>query len=1441
MLKNNGKGQVDRMPEVFRLGLDLGSTTAKLVLVNSSVNVIYSDYHRHKADVLKTILSMLDRVHDRFGNIRVCPVLTGSAGMGIAERTDLPFVQEVVAASGAVTGRHPQSKMLIDIGGEDSKMIFFNDRCGPDMRMNGNCAGGTGAFIDQMASLMNLTTDELDQLALQADTCHTIASRCGVFAKTDVQNLINTGIPKTQIAASVFQAVAIQAVNSLARGRDIKPPVVFVGGPLFYYRSLRQSFCRVLSIHPDQTILPEMSRVFPAYGAALTLDAGVAKATELDLLCRKLKETGGEISLTAQHDMLFKNDQERIMWDINKAQYTVPRVQAPAGKELFVGIDAGSTTTKIVAADARDQILFVHYDHNRGNPVKSVQKGLFALKQTLDAQKIPCEVKQCVVTGYGEELIRAALNIDTGMVETLAHYYAARQFDPDVTFILDIGGQDIKAIFVENGLITKIEVNEACSSGCGSFIETFADSLGYTAAGFGDLACTSRHPADLGSRCTVFMNSSVKQALRQGSHVADVAAGLSYAVIQNCLHKVLRISDARELGGKIVAQGGTFKNPAVLRALEKLLDTDIVRPDIAEYMGAYGAAIYARQIAAGKPAHTGMARPLFDSLACAGNTVEKQVTCKGCTNHCRVHMIRFPNGCRYYTGNRCDQKFSNSHKVITPGDNLFNIKYRLLEDLTDTASDAKTPDAGAPVIGIPMVLNLFENFPFWAALFNGLGFTVVRSRPRDKDLGINSATTIMSDNICYPAKLVHAHIFDLITQKTDFIFFPRVVFEASQFKDESNHFNCPVITGYPDVINSAVNPSRYGIPMDSPTINFNDKILLEKACRAYVKKFNVPESRFQQAFSKALGAMDRFKQALRAAGKKTIERARANNELMVVLAGRPYHADPAVNHAIPDLISRMGIHVLSEDALPLGAVELPESLEVADQWQYSNRLYRAAHWTGKEPAAQFVQFNSFGCGPDAVVIDEVKVILKTYGKVPVVLKIDEITSIGSARLRIRSMLETRKESAKPVPSRSRKKLPPFKKADRARNILVPDFSPFYSLFAQTVFIPMGYQVEILPPPDNESVKLGLKYVNNDMCYPAIITIGDIIKGLNSGKYDLANTAVALTETGGQCRATNYTSLLKKALLQAGYDNIPVVSPSFSKQSANDQPGFSINRPQAISLILSALLVMDQLIRMYHAIAVRERTRGDALAVLETHVKTAQSHVGRWTVKHSSTLLEHAINDFNRIRTCPGRYPKAGIVGEIYVKYNPFANNHIVDRLTCEGIQVFVPPLMTFFMQSIVNISFNAAHHIQSCNRLGQKGLSFVQRLVDRRIRHVNTLMSSFKVDLGPIPSAFELARKAETVISLANQAGEGWLLPGEVVTMAESGIRNIISLQPFGCIANHIVAKGMSKKLTDLFPDLNFLALDMDAGNSDANIQNRLAFFIHTAKQAGQDHPAMSA
>lgn len=1410
---------------IFRLGLDIGSTTAKLVLVSPKGFATNTDYRRHKGDIPGTIQDMLDTLQQHVGDIHVSPVFTGSAGMGMAERTGVPFVQEVVAASKAVMERHPQCRMLIDVGGEDSKMIFFNRNCRPDMRMNGNCAGGTGAFIDQMASLLNVSIQTLDELAQKAGHCHPIASRCGVFAKTDIQNLINTGVSKSEIAFSIFQAVAVQVVNSLARGHDMNPPVIFIGGPLSYYRSLRHSFLKVLSMGEDDTLLPDMARVYPAYGSALTLDTNACEIIRLHAFSRELREKGADIAGFSQHEVLFSDRGERVLWEQDKARHSTPAapLQSAAGKDVFIGIDAGSTTTKVVATDAGDAVLFRHYDNNRGNPVKSVIKGLNALNQAVEEAGIRVRIRECAVTGYGEELIRAALNIDLGIVETLAHYYGARAFDPMVTFILDIGGQDMKAIFVEDGVIKNIEINEACSSGCGSFIETFADSLGYSPAQFGELACTSAHPVDLGSRCTVFMNSSVKQALRQGSNVSDLAAGLSYSVIRNCLHKVLRISDAGELGDRIVVQGGTFKNPGVLRAFEKLLGKSVVRPDISEYMGAYGAAIKARKSA--EKTGRKKALDLLQNLDSDLDVQKKQILCKGCANHCKVQMICFPNGCRYYTGNRCEQKFSNSGQAVRPGANLFNTRRQLLQN------PAPLPvNSGALTVGIPMALNFFESYPFWAAFFYELGFQVIPSCPRDGDLGIGRAATIMSDNICYPAKLVHAHIFDLISRKVDRIFFPHVVLETPRFNDEANCFNCPVVTGYPDIISSAINPGRYGIALDSPVINFSDTRLLKKACRQYALGLSSDISGFNHAFDKALQSMARFKEDLQQAGKSIIKKARANRERIVVLAGRPYHTDPAIHHAIPDLISRMGIHVLTEDALPLEGVDLPEPLEVADQWEYSNRLYRAAHWAGQEPGAEFMQFNSFGCGPDAVVIDEVKVILNTYGKAPVVLKIDEVTSIGSAKLRIRSLIETRSNTILPVSRYDRSKLPAFKKKDRRRKILIPNFSPVYSFFAQSAFAPMGYEVETLPPPDQDSVKLGLKYVNNDMCYPAIVTIGDIIKGLNSGRYDPDTTAVALTETGGQCRATNYTSLLKKALLQAGHDNVPVVSASFSRQSANDQPGFSINRPKVISLILSGLLVVDQLIRMYHATAVREKTMGDSLDVLKRHLERARSNAGPWMVKDSHDVLEKAVRDFNQIRTCSDIFPRAGLVGEIYVKYNPFASGNIAEQLMKEGIQVSIPALITFFLQTFVNVPFNHFNHIQPRRRMGRQLMSFVQRFADAKIRRANKCLSGFRHSLEPIPTAFELAACAQRVVNLSNQAGEGWLLPGEVVNMAEAGIRNIISLQPFGCIANHIVAKGVSKKFIDLFPDLNFLALDMDAGNSDVNIQNRLSFFIHSTR-----------
>jgi len=1420
------RSPVNRLRGTFRLGVDVGSTTSKLALVSSENTIVRYTYRRHQADVMATLFDDLSELAETAGDIDVYPVFTGSAGMGLAERTGLPFVQEVVAASKSVLLQHPRSKMLVDIGGEDCKMIFFDKRFRPDMRMNGNCAGGTGAFIDQMSCLVNLSPEQFDELALQGQNKHTIASRCGVFAKTDVQNLINTGVPKSDIARSVFSAVACQVVSSLARGRDIQGPVVLVGGPLHFFESLKIALLDVLSLSAKEAICPEEALIYPAYGAALALDCSRTEKLSLAHIIRIVADKTRKHMLTAQHRPLFSNRAEFAQWQAQKNRCQVAETSSSerAGPGVFLGIDAGSTTTKIVAVDAEERIVFKHYTGNKGEPLHSVRTGLSHMLLELGSQEKRVDINRSVVTGYGEELIKIAFAIDDGVVETIAHYRAAKKLEKDVSFVLDIGGQDMKAIFIKDGMIHHIEINEACSSGCGSFIETFADSLDFTPDQFGKLACASEHPVDLGSRCTVFMNSCVKQALRQGNRVADVAAGLAYSVIQNCLHKVLRVSDASVLGDRIVVQGGTFKNPAVLRALENLLETEVIRPTISEYMGAYGAALIAKERFDREK--TGTTQSLEDILTLGDGARQRHLNCRGCMNHCSVRALQFSNDRTYYTGNRCERIFTNRNHVAQCGENLVACKNKLLARYPE-----KHPEAPFETIGIPMVLNNFENYPFWATFFAELGWSVVRSSSVDGNAVKDSAVTVMSDNICYPAKIAHAHILDLIRKKVDRIFYPRVVFEYSEFDNSANHFNCPIVSGYPDVIESAVDPGKYSVPLDSPTLNFNDERLLQAACLDYVAPFGIEPSACRAAFVKARQAMDTYKEDIRRAGKEIIEKARAHNQRIIILGSRPYHDDPSIHHGIPELIAGMGVHVITADALPLQDFDLPESPQVTDQWEYSNRLYRAAHWVGTEPLADFIQLNSFGCGPDAIVIDEIKSLLKTYALSPVVLKIDEITSIGSAHLRIRSLLESQDTARRTRTMSPRINLPIFAEKDRNRTILVPDFSPFYSFFAESAFIPMGYKIEILPPPDKESVKTGLKYANNDICYPAIVTIGDILKALESGKYDPAKIAVGLTETGGQCRATNYVSILKKALLSAGYDTIPVISATFSKESSNEQPGFTLNKPRLACLVFSSLMVIDQLVRMYHATAVREQNSGQSLTTLKTHLENARKRLGNWTVKDRTDLLERAIEDFNNIPAHRGTYPRAGLVGEIYVKYNPFSNGNIVDRLMKNGIQVVVPPLLTFFLQKFINVPFNHENHIQRAGVVDRQRLKLYHYFIDYKIDRVNKLMKHFRYTLEPIMLPKLLSAKARKIINLCNQAGEGWLLAGEIAAMSESGIRNIICVQPFGCIANHIAGKGISSKISRLYPELNLLNLDMDAGNSDANIQNRLDFFIHAARE----------
>ena len=955
----------------YKLGIDIGSTTAKIVILNSAGEMVFSDYRRHNAETLVTLQAILREAMKQLGNFKADVLVTGSAGMGIAEKYELPFIQEVIASAEVVHQRHPEVRTLIDIGGEDAKIIFFDEQYRPDIRMNGSCAGGTGAFIDEMATLLNVPVSDLDALADQHTTLYPMASRCGVFAKTDLQNLLSRQVPKEDIAASVFHAVVLQLLATLARGRDVRPAILFSGGPLTFMPSLKDAFLRVLDLDPEQVVSTESPELLPAVGAALAHSSARQTWAVQDLIDTLSVERTHRQSQQKRQDALFESEEQYQRWEEDRKNHRIERVAVEDCQEgdYFLGIDSGSTTTKVVLIDENGKVVYDYYANNRGNSIMAVQQGLTELSQSFKGRGFLPQITRSVVTGYGEDLIRAAYGIDEGMVETLAHYRAAKAFDEDVTFILDIGGQDMKAIFIKEGHIQNIEINEACSSGCGSFIESFARGMGYGVADFAQLACTADAPYNLGTRCTVFMNSRVKQALREGADLNDISAGLAYSVIKNALHKVLKITNTDTLGDHIVLQGGTFRNPAVHKALEQLIDRPVVCPDMAELMGAYGAALTARDAfnngANGTNGFLGLNQ--MDGI---GEYDRKDIRCRGCENKCVVTKLAFPNGNNFYSGNRCERIFANGGKAERKGVSVPDLKYQLLFDRENTPQTE-------PVLtlGIPRVLNMYENYPFWHTLFVECGIKVHLSAASSNDLSQSGAMYVMSENLCFPGKLVSGHVMDLVEAGVDRIFYPMVFYEKDEFSDANNTFNCPIVSGYPDVIRSAMDPEkRYGIPLDMPPISFKDEGLLRKACIQYLSELGIPTKVIKKAFKKAVDAQDGFKTNIEALGAQLIEDAKDEDRPLILLMGRPYHIDPLINHHVPSLLTDFGVDVLTEDCIPMAGQTL-DNRHVMTQWEYINRYFYAAKWVGEQENIELVQLNSFGCGPDPFILDEVQAIL----------------------------------------------------------------------------------------------------------------------------------------------------------------------------------------------------------------------------------------------------------------------------------------------------------------------------------------------------------------------------------------------------------------------------------------------------------------------------------
>ncbi len=1400
----------------YTLGIDIGSTTVKIAILDEEKKLLFSDYERHFANIQETLSSLLKKAHDSLGELTVHPMITGSGGLTLAKHLGVPFVQEVISVSTALQHYAPQTDVAIELGGEDAKIIYFEGG-NVEQRMNGICAGGTGSFIDQMASLLQTDATGLNEYAKNYKALYTIAARCGVFAKTDIQPLINEGATKEDLSASIFQAVVNQTISGLACGKPIRGHVAFLGGPLHFLSELKASFIRTLKLDDEHAITPENSHLFAAIGSALNYDKKVS--VSLSALVKKLSSNIKLEFEVARLEPLFATKEDYQAFTERQNQYSVAKKDFSTYEgNCFLGIDAGSTTTKAALVGEDGSLLYSFYSSNNGSPLKTAIRAVQEIySQMPDTARI---VYSCS-TGYGEALIKAGLMLDEGEVETISHYYAASFFDPKVDCILDIGGQDMKCIKIKNHAVDSVQLNEACSSGCGSFIENFANSLNYSVQDFAQAALFAENPIDLGTRCTVFMNSKVKQAQKEGATVADISAGLAYSVIKNALYKVIKVSDATELGRHIVVQGGTFYNDAVLRSFEKIASCKAIRPDIAGIMGAFGAALIARERYVEGAATTMLSIEKINELQFT-TTMAK---CKGCTNNCRLTINRFTGGRQFISGNRCERglgKEKNKEKIP----NLFEYKNKLLFGYEPLEAD----EAERGEIGIPRVLNMYENYPFWFTFFTKLKYRVIltpASTHKMYELGIES---IPSESECYPAKLAHGHVTWLIRQGIKEIFYPSIPYERKEFPDANNHYNCPIVTSYPENIKNNIDELRDDrIRFRHPFLNFESP---ETITLGLTREFpEIPAAEIEEAVRLAWDELAKTREAMWEKGQETLKWLKDNHRHGIVLAGRPYHVDSEINHGIPELINSYGVAVLTEDSISnLNEPERP--LIVMDQWMYHSRLYAAANYVKTTENLDLIQLNSFGCGLDAVTTDQVKDILANSGKIYTCLKIDEISNLGAARIRVRSLLaairarEEKKEERKIVPA-SFDRVVFTEKMRKDYTILCPQMTPIHFDLLETAFNASGYRLEVLNRDEREAVNLGLKYVNNDACYPSIIVVGQIMSALLSGKYDLSKTAVLISQTGGGCRASNYIGFIRRALEKAGMEQIPVISINLSGLEKN--PGFKLT-PQLLIRGVYAAFFGDVFMRCVYRMRPYEQVKGTTDKLHEKWVSVCKKFISsRYpTYGQFKKICRQIIREFDNIPITDEQKPKVGIVGEILVKFLPAANNHLVELLEAEGAEAVMPDLIDFLLYCFYNSNFKTEElgMKKSSATIANMGIKLVEQLRKAAAKE-------FRASRHFTPPAHieDLANYAKDIVSLGNQTGEGWFLTGEMLELIHSGVNNIVCTQPFGCLPNHVVGKGVIKEIRHQYPLANIVAIDYDPGASEVNQLNRIKLMLSTAQK----------
>ena len=1397
----------------IHMGLDVGSTTVKLVVLDHNYNILYSTYRRHFSDVKKTVKEVINECYKTFKYDSVTIAVTGSGGLSVHEILGIDFIQEVVAGNEAIEHYIPQTDVAIELGGEDSKITYLKGSV--EQRMNSICAGGTGAFIDQMASLLETDASGLNELAKGYEKIYPIASRCGVFAKTDIQALINQGASKSDIAISVFQSVVNQTISNLACGRPIRGNVAFLGGPLFFLPMLKERFVKTLELSEQETISPENSQIFVALGAALSsFDNEVISFMEL--YKRANSEVVVEIKENDLLEPLFTSDKEveefREKHKVKNFNYIdLKTYEGP----MYLGIDSGSTTSKVLLLSDNDEILYSFYGSNKGNPLEIVIENL---EKIYSEKNENAYIAASGCTGYGEDFLKAALNLDFGEVETIAHFKAASYFDPDVDFILDIGGQDMKSMKIKDGVIESILLNEACSSGCGSFLETFAHSVNMTPQEFSDAALDSRKPVDLGSRCTVFMNSNVKQAQKEGADVSDISAGLAYSVIKNAIQKVIKVRDPKDLGHNIVVQGGTFLSDAVLRSFEKITGVEVTRPSIAGLMGALGMAIISKEKSTGKSS-------IISSDDLKEFTYKTISTnCRQCTNQCALSVNVFSNGKRYITGNRCERGAGIVRSADDELPNMYEYKYNRLFDY-DSLSETEAVNG---TVGIPRVLNIYENYPFWHTFFTSLGYRVVLSDKSTRTLYESGIESITSETACYPAKITHGHIENLIDKDVKFIFYPSVFYEERQFESADNTLNCPVVAGYSEVIRNNVERIKTeNIKFANPFLSFDDRKKLEKRL---AKEFsNLNKNDVYKAVREAYEEQDRFRMDVKVKAEEYLKTIEERGLKGIVLAGRPYHIDPEINHGIPELINSLGLAVISEDAIAT-STDVDGRLRVLDQWNYHSRLYRAAKYVGTHDNLEMIQLNSFGCGLDAVTTDQVNEILNSYHKIYTVLKIDEVNNLGAIKIRIRSLLEAieKREITEEIEVIDEKPIMYTKEHAKTHTLLLPQMAPLHFELFSSVLKGEGYNVEVLENLNSKVVNEGLKYVNNDSCYPSIFVVGQFIDALKSGKYDTDNLTLIISQTGGACRASNYVGFIRKALKDAGYGHIPVLALSF--QGIEQHPGLEVNPAQLIRIgkkLIVTMLYADLIMRLTQATRPYEKIKGSANMLRDRWMKICSDENISTSVKSFKKNVKDMVSEYERLEVYNIKKPKVGIVGEILVKYLPAANNHLADLLEKEGAEVIISDLTDFMMYSFKNseIKYKDLSKSYTQSLICNLGIKYI----DMYRRHVREALEKTRFTA---PEKIEdIMEYAIKYVHLGNQYGEGWLLTGEMVELIESGVENIVCVQPFGCLPNHITGKGVIKAIRDTYENANIIPIDFDASASEVNQFNRIKLMLSQARK----------